>query len=194
MRVLKSCLLATTLMALSACGGGGGGNPPGPTPASHLVYTDPSDANTYRWLKDASLSTNTHLVLYLAAPAGANLQGVGFHLTVVDATKASWAKVAPADTAFVQNAAFTLGTGTQALAAKVTGATLQGGVYQKAVNTAPVVSTGQPLVRIAVDLSSGTLPGPITIQQVTGKGLVLLSGSAATPGNLTMVLGTLQAQ
>jgi len=41
--------------------------PTRPTPASRLVYADPADANAYRWLKDTSLSTPTHLVLYLAA-------------------------------------------------------------------------------------------------------------------------------
>lgn len=193
MRALSSFLLVSALLALSACGGGSGGNPPGPTPASRLVYTDPVDPSAYRWLKDASLSTNTHLVLYLAAPTGASLHGVGFHVTV-DNAKASWSKVDAADATFVQNAAFTLGTGPQALAAKVTGATLQAGVYQKATSTAPVLSTGQPLARIAVDLATGTLPGSVSLQQVSGKGLVLLSGSPAAPGNLSMAFGALQAQ
>lgn len=193
MRVLNQSLFVAALFVLVACGGGGGGNPPGPTPASRLVYTDPANPNTYRWLKDASLSTHTHLVLYLAAPAGVNLHGVGFHLSV-DSAKASWAKVASSDSSYVQNGAFVLGTGTQALAAKVTGATLQGGLYQKAVGTTPVVSTGQPLARIAVDLAAGTLPGSVSLQQVSGKSLVLLSGSTVTPGNLSLVFGTLQAQ
>lgn len=193
MRALNSFLLATAMLALFACGGGSGGNPPGPTPASRLVYTDPTDAASYRWLKDDALSTNTHLVLYLAAPAGVNLHGVGFHVTV-DSAKATWAKVASSDPTYIQNGAFVLGTGTQALVAKVTGATLQGGIYQKAVGTAPLLSTGQPLARIAVDLATGTLPGSVSLQQVSGKGLVLLSGSTTTPGNLRMIFGALQAQ
>jgi len=194
MRLLNQCLLVATVLALTACGGGGGGDtPPAPTQASRLMYTDPSDAKAYRWMKDATLSTNTHLVLYLVAPSGVNLHGVGFHLTV-DGSKATWAKVVVTDSTYLQNAAFNLGTGPQALVAKVTGSTLQGGIYQKPVGTVPVVSTGQPLIRIAVDLAPATSPGPVTFQQLPGKGMALIAGSSVSPGNITVVLGALQAQ
>ena len=195
MRIIKQVFAISSLLALAACAGGGGngGGTPLPSSATRLVYANPTDDSAYRWLADSSLSTNTHLVLYLAAPAGVNLHGVGFHLTV-DATKAAWIKVSSADPTYLQNAAFNLGSGPQALSAKVSGATLQGGVFQKAARSTPVASTGQPLIRIALDLAAGATPGTVSIQQIPAKALALIAGTTAAPGNITTVVGGLQAQ
>lgn len=194
MRTLKALLAASMLLTLIACGGGGGGGGSStPTPATRLVYTDPTDATAYRWVRDAGLSTNTHLVLDLVAPVGVNLHGIGFHATV-DATRAGWSKVASGDATWIQNAAFSLGSGTQALAAKVSGNALQAGVYQKAVSTTPVASSGQPLVRVALDLTTGATPGTISLQQTSGKALALVAGTTVAAGNVTTAFGSLQAQ
>ena len=105
--------------------GGTASSPAFTRTASALAYADPT-GGAYRLVRNASLSTATHLVLDLLGPAGTSGRGVGFYLSA-DTTKVDWTKVAGSDAQLVQNSAFNLGTGTQLLKAKAAGDVLQPG-------------------------------------------------------------------
>ncbi len=182
------------MLALMACGGGGGGStttstPPAPaTPtASTLTYTDPASSG-WRFVKDAS-STSSHLVLNLMGPSGSTGHGVAFTLNV-DQTKATWAKVQVADTEYVKNVAYNLGTGSQFYKGKVQGNNLLAGVFQKGVGGAAVAYSSGVLARVALDIVPGQAVNtaiPIGVsgsQELTGSGM----------GVITIAMGTLTAQ
>lgn len=144
---------ALLLCLLAACGGGSGG---GSSP--RLVYTDPAGSG-FRLVRNAALSTGTHLVLDLQGPAGTSGRGVDFTVTVGPGP--AWAKVAPDDGHFLQNNLFNLGTGVQALVSVVRDRTLVAGAFQKGPGNA--VAFTQPLARIALD-SGAAAPGPVALQ------------------------------
>lgn len=159
--------------------------------AGTLAYTDPA-AGTYRLVRNATLSTTTHLVLDLLGPVGTSGRGVGFYLSA-DTTKVNWVKVSGADAELVQNGAFTLGAGTQLLKAKATGDVLQAGVYQKgsAVPAVAFTATGA-LARVALDLKGNPALGAITFSAVAPKAVVLPDTGPQTL--ITISVGTLTAQ
>jgi hypothetical protein len=181
---------ASLLISLFACGGGGGGDTPNPPPASPkasgLLYTDPSGTG-WRFVKDGS-STSTHLVLNLLGPSAGSGHGVAFTLAV-DPAKATWSKVVPADSEYVKNVAYNLGSGSQFFKSRVQAGSLSVGVFQKGVAGAAVPYSG-PLVRVALDFVSGSAPNtaiPITVsgtQELTASGM----------GPITVAAGTLVAQ
>lgn len=190
------CLACTAFMALTltlACGGGGGGgggstNPPPPpkTIADTLTYTDPASSG-FRLVRNSSLSSQSRLVLDLVGPSGTNGQGVAF-IASADQTKVTWSNP-PSASSQVANVAFNLGTGTQALVAKVTGDQLQGGAFQKPGTAA--VNLAQPLVRISLDLKSGVPVNSAVALNVTAGNQLQATGG---PASITVAVGSLIAQ
>ena len=181
-------LLAASILTLSlACGGGGGSSTPSTPAATGLAYTDPTGTG-WRLVKDPS-STSTHLVLNLVGPAAGSGYGVGFTFAV-DQTKAAWARVVPADTEYVKNVAYNLGTGSQFLKGKVQGNNLLAGVFQKGVGGAAVSYGSGALVRVALDFVPGSAAGtaiPLTVsssQELTASGMVAF-GTPVAVGTLT---------
>ncbi len=156
---------------------------------STLVYTDPS-SGSYQLKKNTTLSTAAHLVLDLVGPANTG-SGVSATLTA-DTTKVTWANVAASDApgTYVQNVAFTLGAVPQALKGKVTGSVLQVTSAQK--GTASPISLNTALLRVALDLKLGVVPGTITLTPDATKCQVIDSTGAIT--GITVTVGTLTAQ
>ncbi len=197
MKTSKLIPITTLLGVLSACSGGGGGAdnkpPPPPPTASSLIYTNPT-SGAYQLVRDTTKSTATHLVLDLVGPSGTSGRGVGFYLNA-DTSRVTWTKVDSTDAELVQNGAFVLGSGVQALTAKVSGNELQAGAYQKGT-TAPAVAFGSSVVlaRIALDLKSGITPGTVTFSAVTNKAMLLPDTDAAAPGNISVTVGSIAAQ
>lgn len=169
----RHLLIPTFLLgAFLACGGGS--TPAGPTAATKLTYTNPT-SGTYQLKQNSTLSTNTHLVLELWGPAGTTGSGATMSFTL-GSSAAAWKNVNSTDAAntFVANgSAFDLGAGTPILKAKVSGNTLVATVAEKGI-TAPK-ALNQALLRVAVDLKTGTTAGTvITLTPVASKCLVLL--------------------
>lgn len=191
----KWALSGLALASLLACSGGGGDNPPPPPPpktvADRLDYANPT-SGTFTLVKDASLSTSTHLVLNLLGPAGTQATGVGFYLSA-DASKVTWAKVGGSDAEFVRNGAFALGSGVQLLKSKVTGDQLQGAVYQKGTTSPAVTFTATTvLASVALDLKSNVPVGASgNLSAVSGK--AVLSQGSGTPVNITITPGSVTA-
>lgn len=188
-------LSATSILGLAltlACGGGGGGgggstNPPPPpkTIADTLTYTDPSSTG-FRLVRNSTFSSASRLVLDLVGPSGTG-QGVAVILSS-DQTKVTWS-TPPSASGPVANVAFSLGSGTQALVAKVTGDQLQGGAFQKPGTGA--VNLAQPLLRFSLDLKSGVpVNSTVPISFVSGNQLPASGG----PSNITVAVGSLIAQ
>lgn len=73
--------------------GRGGGSTP--SAATGFEYTDPTNTG-WRLQRNAALSTPTHLVLELWAPAGEQGTGTGLVLAA-DPAQCAWAKVAASD-------------------------------------------------------------------------------------------------
>ncbi|NTW86480.1 MAG: hypothetical protein HGB30_09995 [Holophagaceae bacterium] len=159
--------------------------------ATALAYTDPTGSN-YLLKKNTSLSTATHLVLDLVGPAATTGSGISASFTA-DTTKVAWSNVASTDVSgtYVQNGtAFTLGTGPLILKGKVTNSSLQVVAAQK--GTATPVSLNAPLLRLALDLGSGVIPGTITLTSDNTKAQVL--DSTGNPSSITVTVGALTAQ
>lgn len=176
------------------CGGGGGGDqpvPPAPKAAASLVYTDPT-SGVYQLRRNAALSTPaSHLVLELWGPAGSTGSGASVAFTV-DPAKAVWSNVAagdPAATYLANGSVFALGSGTAILKAKVSGGVLAATVAEK--GTASPKSLNGALLRVALDLTSGTVTGtvvPLTADAVKCQVLMgdgSLATIAVTPGVVT---------
>jgi hypothetical protein len=157
---------ASALLLLSACGGGGGGSstPSGPTYATKLVYTNPS-SGAYQLVSDPASSGGT-LVLDLVSTTGAPVSGVSFSFSA-DSAKAVW----PASGA-VQNGAFDLGTGAQALVSKVSGTELQGAVSQKGTASPITPTSTTVLAKITLTLKPHVGLGTVTFTD-SGKGAFL---------------------
>lgn len=188
-----SLLGSATLSLLLACGGGGGGGststPPPVVYATTLAYTDPGPGS-FQLKKNTGLSTPTRLVLDLVAVNAGNGAGVAVHLST-DGLRAAWSKVADGDPEFVRNGSvFTLGTGTPALKGKVNGNTLQFVVSQKGLAGSPVLNG--TLATVALSLKSSVMPGPVSLDVVSGKAQVLLA-TGNTPV-LALEKGTINAQ
>jgi hypothetical protein len=164
----RAALAALVLLSLSACSGGGGGGgtptPPAKTIADTLTYTNPTGSG-YLLVRDAS-STSTHLVLNVVGPASTQLSGVAFYLTA-DQTKVTWASVGSDK---VASSFFT----TTVVKTKLSGDTLQAGVFQKGT-TAPVTTqAASVLAQVALDLKSG-LPvnSSVAVAATSGKSVIM---------------------
>jgi hypothetical protein len=76
-----------------------------------LSYIDPTNG-TYRWIKNISLSTSSHLVLDLVTTDTQLISGIAFTMSI-DTTKALWSKVNTLDAYCVQNGTvFNIGAST----------------------------------------------------------------------------------
>jgi hypothetical protein len=190
-RLALSTVSALGLVSLLACGGGGGGSstptPPPKTIADTLTYSNPS--GTYTLVRNASKSTATHLVLDLIGPAG-SVSGVGFYLTA-DQTKVTWTTVDPGDPEKVKSSTFA----STIVKSKVSGDTLQAGVYQKGLTAAVSTTSSTVLASVALDLKSGIpVNSAVSLTAVAGKALVLNAPTNPTPTtNITIVAGSLIA-
>ncbi len=191
-RTTRSTIPALCLIALLACGGGSGKTTPTPpttkTIADTLLYTNPS-SGTYTLVKNTTKSTATHLVLDLLGPAG-SLSGVGFFLTA-DQTKVTWGMVDIGDTEKVKNSTFT----NTIVKSKVSGDTLQAGVYQKGATTAINASTSTVLASVALDLKSGVpVNSSVGLGATLGKAIILNAPTNTLPTSLIAIsIGTLVA-
>jgi hypothetical protein len=189
LRITQSTLAALGLVSILACSSGGGTpQTPPKTIADTLTYTNPT-TGAYKLVQDTAASTKTHLVLDVVGTAGSG-HGVSMIFTLAG-TGASWSKVASTDAAYVQNVAFSLGTGTQMLVGKTSGTTLQIGAFQKR-NSATAVSFNGTLAKIAIDLGSGT-PVNTAITITPTKGSALMADGTLADLSGQVVAGTLVA-
>ena len=178
-RITQSTLSALGLATLLACSGGGGGGdnkPPPKTIADTLVYTNPT--GIYALVKNTTKSTATHLVLDLVGPAGSS--GVGFYLTA-DQTKVTWTTVDSGDPEKVKSSTFA----STIVKTKVSGDTLQAGIYQKGTTPAATTTTATVLASVALDLKSNIpVNSTVSLSAVSGKALIL-----NPPANSTVTTG-----
>jgi hypothetical protein len=184
---LAIAVLAAALTLGTAGCGGGDTAPAGKTTADTLGYTPAT--GTYSLVRNASRSTPGHLVLDLVGPAG-NISGVGLYLTA-DQAKVTWATVGAGDPEKVSSVTFT----STLVKSKVTGDTLQAGVYQKGTIPSVPVTPTTVLASVALDLKPGIpVNTAVAIAAVSGKALVLNdpAGSPATTP-ITIAVGTLVA-
>ncbi len=174
-RFIQPAVALLGLATLLACGGGGGGGTPAPPPktiADTLTYTNPTAGN-YRLVRD-STSTQSRLVLDLVGPATGTAHGVAFILTL--SGSASWTN----PDSYTQNVAFSLGSTPQILSRKLSGNTLQVGIFQKSKATgqnptpATAVSLNQTLAKVSLDLGT-SVPVGTTITISATKGSVMLA-------------------
>ena len=180
------------LGALLACGGGGSGTGAAPAPtktiADTLTYTNPSSGN-YQLVQDTALSTAGHLVLDLIGPSG-SLSGVGFYLTA-DQTKVTWTPVQTTDPYLLRSAPFV----STIMASKLSGNTLQGGVYQKGTTAALQAGSTTILASVALNLNGGvSLANAATIALGAGNAQILNPpGSATATSPIVISVGSLSA-
>jgi hypothetical protein len=145
--------------------------------AGALNYTDPVSGNYFRFIKNVTISTPTHLVLDLVAAGQANeCAGLAFSVSINGANTVHWAKVAPSDPMLIQNGAvFNLGNNPVGLKTTVENNQLKAVIAQKGTATSANPNSGV-LARIALDCSSGAPSG--TISLVVNK-FQIISGARA---------------
>ena len=187
-RIARTACSALGLSVLIACGGGGGNNnPPPKSSADTLSYSNPT--GTYVLVRNTTKSTASHLVLDLIGPAG-GVSGVGFYLTA-DQTKVTWSTVDPGDSEKVKSAVFS----NTLVKTKVSGDTLQAGVYQKGTSAAVSATSSTVLASVALDLKT-SLPvnSSISFGAVSGKAIILNPPANATPtSSITITVGSITA-
>ena len=173
------------LGALLACGGG---STPAKTIADTLTYTNPT-SGTYTLVRNTTKSTATHLVLDLLGPAG-SVSGVGCYLTA-DQTKVTWTTVDAGDSEKAKSTTFT----STIVSRKVTGDTLQAGVYQKGTTAAVSATTSTVLASVALDLKNNLPVGTaVPLSAPAGKALILNApANAQATTAITLSVGTLVA-
>lgn len=187
---MKRCFNVLTFILpilVLACGGGGGGSSaPPPPPPPKWTYTDPA-GSSYRLLRNASLSTDSYLVLNVVGPTGVQGRGVSFSLTV-DNAKATWVKPESSDADLVAPATFDLGSAPQILKVKLVGNELQVAFGQKGsgVSAKPLDGT---LARVALEIK----PGANGSVSLTASKAQVLPASGA-PQDITLALGTVAIQ
>lgn len=173
MKLERNSLLAgAVFLNLLACGGSRSSSP---APASSLVYTDPA-AGGFRFVRNAALSSNTHLVLDLLGPNDLTGRGVAFTLAYGNAPVA-WSRVAPADSHFMQNLAFDLGTGVQIFDTQISNDVLRAGAFQKGHGNDRPFS--QPLVRVSLTARQPMTVASIPLQVVKFQYLPVTGGQLA---------------
>jgi hypothetical protein len=182
MRPLNLIFSGAALLLVTACGGGsGGGAASTPSPATALVYTNPTDPTTWRLVADAA-STPTHLVLDLMAPTGTAGLGVTLILTT-DNLGAQWAVVSGGSYAVQVPYPYPL----------VNVASTQGAALRVVVGQAagPAFAYGSaPVLSVALDLAAGALPGSVALSASQCGHL----GATPPPVPVTVEVGSLQAQ
>jgi len=188
MKLLTACLGFSLLLAQCSCGGGGS-SASAPAQASTLGYTDPS-SGSYRLIRNASLSTSTHLVLDLVGPASGTGSGIAVSLSA--GSEVAWSNVNSSDAAgtYVANGTqFSLGSAPTILKAQVSGQTLVATVAEKGYATAK--SLNGSLMRVALDLRTGlgTLSGAVVTLQV---GSCRVLDGSGTLQSVTLVPGSLR--
>jgi hypothetical protein len=137
-------------------------------PPGSLNYKDPvASGYDFRFIKNADLSTPTHLVLDLVTSARReNSVGLAFTLSLGATSTVSWAKVRPTDSMMVQNGTvFNLGASPIGLKTTVENAQLKAVVAQKGISNAHALNEGT-LARVALDANHGTQPGAIALSAV----------------------------
>jgi len=146
------------LASLLACSGSH--NNPDPPPPRAITYTDPAPGSGFRFVKNAALSTSTHLVLDLVASEATLSNGLAFDVSLVNASGlVEWAKVATSDATYVRNGAvFEVGGTPAGIAAKVSQVQLKAVVGQKGVGSPKNLNTGV-LASVALDTASGSSTG-----------------------------------
>lgn len=180
MNTMRTLLASVLLVTAFACTGSKGGDSP-PAPATRLTYTDPMDPAQWRLTRNAT-SSPTHLILDLLAPAGATGRGVSVTLTCD--SKVAWKAVEGG--AFLKNG--TSYTGDLVQRGSVQGADLRLLLSQKPGTTQTYGSV--PVLSVAVDLVTGTLPGTVTLSAAQGAHL----GASATPESIAVAVGALKAE
>jgi len=183
---MRNLVLCGPILVLLACGGGSSG--PAPR-ATALDYQDPPPGG-YRFIKHPSLSTSTHLVLDLVGPeSGAAARGAAVVLQA-GGSGVSWAPVAGAGSPAVQpGAVFNLGGPPQFVLAKVTGGTLQAGLFQKGPGVPPAAFGADILFSVALDLGDGT-PGTVALT----PGRCFIQDPSGGVAAIQPALGTLALQ
>jgi hypothetical protein len=188
LKLASGAALALTL----ACGGSSSSSsaaPAGAPPALKLAYTDPAPGDI-GVVRDAALSTDSHLVLDIVGNSPSLGAGIVLGLSV-EPSVATWAKVQPGDAEFVQNGTvFDLGSGVRILRTKLSGGNLQLAVSQKSYATA-VPMTGV-LARVALDLQPGTSAGAVSFSALPIGNQMLSSTGAALA--ITPAVGGLSVQ
>lgn len=182
----QSFLLVLPLMALLACGGGGS---PAPTPAPSapkITYTDPASSG-YRLVRNATLSSDSHLVLDLVGPSGVQGRGVAFTFAV-DPARLAWAKPEATDADLVRPMTFDLGAAPQILKAKQAAGTLQVAFAQKG-SAVPAKTLDAVLARVALDRVASAPTSPT----LTTSACQVLP-AAGTPQDISVAVGTLRLQ
>jgi hypothetical protein len=160
------------------------------TIADTLNYSDPA-SGSYRLVKNAAKSSASHLVLDLVGPSG-SLSGVGFYLTA-DQTKVTWTTVDTGDAEKIKSSVFS----NTLVKSKVTGDTLQAGIYQKGTTGAINAATTTVLASVALDLRRGMVianPPTVGLAAVSGKAIILNPpGSATSTSAINIAMGALVA-
>ena len=149
--VLLTC---AALVSLVACGGSKKNTSPSP---KTIAYTDPAPGTPFRFVKNASLSTSTHLVLDLVSDQATPSNGLAFDVSLINASGVvAWAKVASSDATYVRNGAvFDLGSAPNGIAATVSSAQLKAVVGQKGIASPKNLNLGV-LASVALDAGSNT--------------------------------------
>jgi len=156
-----------------------------------LSYQDPDALYEYRFVKNAALSTPTHLVLDLVSRGGqGNSAGLAFSASFGASNAVSWAKVGPSDTMMVQNGTvFNLGAGPAGLKATVENALLKAVVGQKGLSNVPALGSGT-LARVALDANPGSAPQTIPLSAVKFQ-ILTSAGAIFTVSPLSVAFGEL---
>jgi len=196
--LMKNCTLvlmtSAALASLLACGGGHKNPDP---PSRTIAYTDPAPGGGFRFVKNAALSTSTHLVLDLVASDQATASnGLAFDVSLVSASGLlAWAKVATSDAAYVRNGAvFDVGGAPAGIAATVASARLKAVVGQKGVGSPKNLNSGV-LASVALDAASGSATGTASFsvgkfQIVPGsRTITTVPNSSVSFGTVTVAAG-----
>jgi hypothetical protein len=187
-------VLACAVLALAAgCIGCGGGSKKG-SDNRVMSYADPAAGTGFRFVRNTSLSTPTHLVLDLVA-AGATAgqgasNGLAFDVSHGAQGMLEWAKVADSDPTYVRNGAiFGPWTGVQGMAATASLERLKVVVGQKGVGSPKDISSGV-LASIALDLAPGSATGtaPLSVGKFQ---MIPASRSITTIDTASVLFGTL---
>ena len=160
-----------------------------------LSYQDPPATGCdFRFIRNAALSTPTHLVLDLVSTGRRDSStGLAFTLSIEATNIVSWSKVEPSDSMMVQNGTvFNLGTGPIGLKTTLENAQLKAVLAQKGLGSPHALDPGT-LVRIALDANPAARPGVVTLNTVKfqiliSTGVIInLNPSSVAFGQLSLI-------